>query len=287
MVSNMNVFKEYHPLVIAVYALFVTVLLVICNHPLGVIINFGFSFAYMYAVNKAKPLLALTVILILAIEYPLNNHQGITILSYLPDGNPVTVESVVYGLVRAIWISTAVCWFLFFSSIMTTDKLMCIFGKLYPSFSMFLSMTSRFVPVFITQTKNVIRARRGMGQDICKGNIFTRFKIMLSVFSVMTSWSIENSINISDSMKSRGYGTGHRTAFSPYKFHTRDIYLLTAIIILGMYNIVFFYTGSIGCSYFPSICFNDANVWFFTGYFALCMLPLVVEFFATRKIIVV
>ena len=69
MVSNMNVFKEYHPLVIAVYALFVTALLVICNHPLGVIINFCFSFAYMYAVNKAKPLLTLTVILILAIVW--------------------------------------------------------------------------------------------------------------------------------------------------------------------------------------------------------------------------
>jgi energy-coupling factor transport system permease protein len=32
---------------------------------------------------------------------PLFNHAGVTLLFYLPGGNPVTLESMVYGLAAA------------------------------------------------------------------------------------------------------------------------------------------------------------------------------------------
>lgn len=145
----MNVFKEYHPIVNLIYFVFVMLFSIFYIHPLCVGINLMCSSFYLYVIRKVKGVFLIPLIAILAITYPLHNHEGITILAYFPDGNPLTKESVVYGLVRAISISNLICWFIFFTTVMTTDKLMYIFGRLCPPVSLVFSMILRFVPRFL------------------------------------------------------------------------------------------------------------------------------------------
>ena len=40
---------------------------------------------------------ALPVLLLAALVNPAFNHAGVTILIYLPSGNPLTLESILYG----------------------------------------------------------------------------------------------------------------------------------------------------------------------------------------------
>ena len=48
---------------------------------------------------------------------------------------------------------------------------------------------------------------------------------------------LENAIDTSDSMKSRGYGLTGRTAYSNSVFDKRDV---TALILFGGYDYIFF-----------------------------------------------
>ena len=69
-------------------------------------------------------------------------------LFYLKDGNPVTLESILYGVGSGIMLACVVSWFSVFHAVMTSDKFMYLFGKVIPAFSLLLSMCLRFVPRF-------------------------------------------------------------------------------------------------------------------------------------------
>ena len=91
------------------------------------------------------------------------NHQGATILAYLPSGNPLTLESIAYGFAAAAMLAAVVLWFSCWNTVMTSDKLMHLFGRVVPALSLLLSMTLRFVPRFQAKLREVTAARRGMG----------------------------------------------------------------------------------------------------------------------------
>ena len=74
------------------------------------------------------------------------NHEGITVLYYLPDGNPLTFESVVYGFASSVMLINVIVWFSCYSSVMTSDKFIYLFGKIIPSLSLIFSMTLSFIP---------------------------------------------------------------------------------------------------------------------------------------------
>lgn len=52
------------------------------------------------------------------------------------------------------------------------------------------------------------------------------------MLSILVTWALENAIETSDSMRSRGYGLKGRTAFSIYKFTKKDKGLLAVMAAL-------------------------------------------------------
>lgn len=89
---------------------------------------------------------------------------------------------------------------------MTSDKFIYLFGRIIPSLSLILSMTFRFVPKFKEQVQEVSNAQKSMGRDSSEGSVFARVKNSIRILSAVITWSLENAIDTSDSMKSRGYG---------------------------------------------------------------------------------
>lgn len=276
----MNVFKTYHPIVNFIYFVFIITFSVICTHPLCVAISLICSFAYSVLLNGKYLRYLMPLILIIAVIYPLISHGGITILTYLPDGNPLTRESLIYGLILSVITANTVCWFLCSTKVMTTDKLLCIFAGISPHVSLFLSMLLRFIPRFTAQTKKVIKAKRGISNE----NIIKKTKDCLSVFSIMITWSAENTINISDSMKSRGFGITKRTHFSIYSFNKRDIYALICILLSVSYILYGTVTKKMYCRYFPSTDFPMYGISFFAVYLLLCTIPIAIELYYNIKL---
>lgn len=280
----------YHPLVNFSYFAFVIGLACTQMHPLMLCSSFACSFLYTCILDGKKALHSLAFLLpamiLTAIINPLFNHEGMTILGYLPDGNPLTLESIIYGLCAAASLVSVLCFFICFSSVMTSDKFMYLFGKIIPSLSLILSMTLRFVPLFSERLKKTAEVQKCIGKGLDENGVFKKIKNALQILSITVTWALENAIDTADSMRARGYGTGKRTSFSNYRLEKRDIAVLLYILLLGIYVIVGNISGQTDFSFFPVIKSTPITMYsisVFIIYFLLCMTPVIIELWEMRK----
>ena len=288
---NMSEFKAYHPIVNFVYFVFVIGFSCFFMHPVCLCISLasGFTYSVMLKGKKAiktNLIYMLPMLLMMALINPAFNHEGVTIIEYLPSGNPLTLESIIYGLCAATMIVSVICHFSCYNEIMTSDKFIYLFGKIIPAMSLVISMTLRFVPKFSAQLKVVTNAQRCMGRDVSNGSIIKRAKNGLNILSIMTTWSLENAIETADSMKSRGYGIPGRTAFSIFTFDKRDKKALVCILLLGIYTFVGNLMGEIDFRFFPSMKTAEVSVFgisVFAAYFLLCICPIIIEIWEVKK----
>lgn len=223
---------------------------------------------------------ALPVMLMTAVINPAFNHRGSIILCYLSTGNPLTLESILYGIAAAMMLVSVLLWFGCYTAVMTSDKFVYLFGRIIPALSLVLSMTLRFVPKFKEQLALVKEAQAGMGRDSANGSLWKRFRSAVTCFSIMVTWSLENAIETADSMKSRGYGLKGRTAFSIYTLTDWDKAALFWLGFCGIYLLSGSLSGGLFWRYFPNIrgvLTEPLTLSFQIIYFALCITPLVLD----------
>ncbi|MBQ9097599.1 MAG: energy-coupling factor transporter transmembrane protein EcfT [Clostridia bacterium] len=286
-----NEFKTYHPIVNLVYFIFAIGFSCFFMHPvcLGISLLSGFIYSVILKGKKqvkTNLIYMLPMLLMMALINPAFNHEGVTILMYFPNGNPLTLESIVYGLCAAAMIISVICHFSCYNEIMTSDKIVYLFGKIFPAMSLIITMTFRFVPKFVSQLKVVLNAQRCMGRDISSGSIIKRARNGLNILGVMTTWALENAIETADSMKSRGYGMPGRTAFSIFTFDKRDKTALICILLLGIYTLVGNLMGGMYFRYFPSMKAADISpfgISLFVSYLLLMVYPIIIEIWEVRK----
>lgn len=287
----MNEFKNFHPSISFLYFVAVIASGMFFLHPVCLCISLFSSFLCVILVSDKKTikrqcLFLLPMMMVTALFNPLFNHQGVTILAYLPGGNPLTLESVIYGIVAAMMLITVINWFSCYNKIMTSDKFIYLFGKMIPSLSLIFSMTLRFVPSFITQFKLVTNAQKGLGNDIARGSLSKRMKRILTLFSIMITWSLENAAETADSMKSRGYGLSGRSSFSIYTFDSRDKRALLYLLGLLGYVLIGAALGQTRFYYFPAMDTFTATPYrisIFIAYFLLCSMPVWLELMQIHK----
>ena len=284
-------FSKYHPLVNFLYFTLVIGFSMALNHPLAQGISLVCAAAYAVQAEGKKAVLftlkwCLPIMLLTAFMNPAFSHEGITILLYFPTGNPLTLESILYGLSAGVMIATVMLWFLNFNRVITSDKFIYLFGRIIPAMSLVLSMTLRFIPKFKAQMDSVVDAQRSIGRDISEGSLWHRTKIAITMLSIMVTWALENAIETADSMKSRGYGLKGRTAFSIYRFDDRDKMALIYLSFCGFHLLSGVIVSAFGFRYFPSIRYIDLNaitLSFQFVYLILCLMPVVLNWAEERK----
>lgn len=281
----MDAFSGYHPLVNFLYFLIVIGCTMFYMHPVFLGLSIVGSLLYAAYRRGAKALRGfllrmLPCCLLMAAVNPLFNHEGATMLFYLKNGNPMTLESIVYGLASGAMLAGVVCWFSVFNEVMTSDKLMYLFGKAVPAFSLMLSMALRFVPRFTEQIKRVVRAQQCIGRNVTSGRVWEQAGHGMRILSITTTWALENSVETADSMKSRAYGLRGRTNFTLFRFDRRDK-MLTAFL-LGVSALLLYLSGSrqVRILYFPVFVMNRATpaaLMAYLLYGLLCVLPAVLN----------
>lgn len=280
-----DAFSSFHPLVNFIYFLAVLLFSMFFMHPVCLVVSV--LCAAVYAVYlKGKSMIGfsvkfmLPVVILAALINVLFNHQGVTILGYLPSGNPFTLESLVYSFAASFMLVSVIEWFTCYNRVMTTDKFVYLFGRIIPALSLVLSMTLRFVPKFNLRFKLTKSAQRCIGRDTQTGRKITRLKNGIKIFSIMITWSLENSIETADSMKSRGYGLPGRTAFSIYRFEKRDIIALGTVVLMSAYLITGKALGFMHWTYYPRISemgLSAYDISLYIVYIALCLLPMIIN----------
>jgi len=283
--SRETPFGRYHPAVSFLYFLLVMLYSVLLLHPICLGISFLSAFAYSLRLNGRKAwrfnlLFLLPMLLVCALMNPAFNHEGATILFYLPNDNPVTAESIYYGLASATMLATAVCWFSCFNAVMSSDKFIYLFGRLIPGLSLVLSMALRMIPRFKEQAGVIANAQRCLGRDISTGKAFQRMKQGFRIFSMLLTWALENAIETADSMRSRGYGLRGRTAFALYRWERRDKLAMAAVLFCGISVLIGRLCGGLYYRYFPSFRLGEmgfCDLSLLLIFALLCTLPLWIE----------
>ena len=165
----MSEFKRFHPIVNLLYFVSVIGFSCVFLHPLCLVISLSGALTYLILLKGIKSamktlLFVLFCFISTAIINPLFSHEGMTILCYFESGNPLTLESIIYGLCAGTMLSSVMCHFFCFNEVMTSDKFIYLFGRIIPSLSLVLSMTFRFVPRFLSQLKVIVNAEKCLGR---------------------------------------------------------------------------------------------------------------------------
>ncbi len=276
-----DTFSTYHPIINFLFFSQVLIFSMFFMHPVLQCISFFGALTYAFFLRGKKTLnfslkYMLPILVATALINPAFNHEGMTILTYLPNGNPLTLESIVYGISAAVMLMTIMVWFSCYNVVMTSDKFIYLFGRIIPSLSLILSMVLRFVPRFLTQLQWITRGQRALGKDVSYGNIIQRIKQGIKILSIMVTWALENAIETADSMKSRGYGLPGRSAFSIYLFDRRDQYALVFLIVCGIYMTMGIVFKGTYWRYFPTIQGVQVEahaISLYVTYFCLCIAP--------------
>ena len=281
-----DAFSSLHPVVNFLYFALVLLFSMFLLHPASLAVSLICAASYNgYLSGKRGTLKQLRFLLpmafLAAVLNPAFNHQGATILTYLPSGNPLTLESILYGFAAAGMLLSVVLWFSCYTAVMTSDKFVYLFGRVIPALSLLLSMTLRFVPKFRAQLRTVMEAQKGAGRSAENGTVFQRIRNAVTILSVLLTWALENAIETADSMKSRGYGLPGRSAFSVYRFDRRDRTVLSWLGTVGGSLIFGWVFGAPDFSYYPLVrgaAVSPISVGFQLLYLALCLTPLILDF---------
>ena len=281
-----NSFKSFHPIVNFYYFVVVIFFSMFFMHPIFLCISLISSFIYSVTLKGKKAVkfnitYMLPLLIITALINPVFNHEGVTILFYIKGGNPITLESIIYGIAAAMMFISIILWFSCYNEIMTSDKFIYLWGRIIPGISLIISMVLRFVPKYKAQIKNISNGQKCIGRDISNGNIITRARNGIKILSIMTTWALENAIETADSMKSRGYGLKGRTSFSIFRFDRRDKITFYTMIILTAAILIGAWIGENSIKFFPSIKIipiSGFSILVYISYFLLCISPVILDF---------
>lgn len=196
---------------------------------------------------------ALPLMLLVAVLNPLFVHTGFVILAYLPDGNPLTMEAVVYGCASGAMLAAVLGWFYCLNEMTDSDRMLYLFGRAAPALSMLLSMTLRLIPRMRRQLGRIAEAQRGVGADIHIGSVAVRARHGMRMLSILITWALENAVETADSMKARGYGLRGRSFYAVFRFEKRDACLLGVIAAEAAAVAAGLASGALRFQYYPYI----------------------------------
>lgn len=143
-------FEACHPAVNFIFFASVLWGAVSFQHPVFLTISWLCAFAYSVRRAGRKAvifnLFLLPLIVIFALYYSTYHHFGVTVLRKNFIGNSMTLESLVYGLVIGVRFSAVCMWLEALFSVVSSDKIIYLFGRISPRLSLFATILLRFLP---------------------------------------------------------------------------------------------------------------------------------------------
>ena len=281
-----NFFEKFHPSAIFIYFFVIISFTMFFMHPVYLVISMISAILYRVYLDKKISLYYFLAFILISLVNPLFSHEGATILFYLKNGNPITLESIVYGIYSGLMFVSVMIWFGNYNKIMSSDKFMYIFGKILPKLSMVFSMTLRFIPNFQDKLRKIYISQKCLNNNFQDSNLIQKAKHGMKILSILTTWVLESSIETADSMKSRGYGLKKRTSFSNYFVANRDKIAIFVFVLSMSAILLAKINGIVYSAVFPVVIYSKTDyisMICYVLYAILCSYPLIVEIFYKFK----
>ena len=183
-------FRSSHPAVQILFFFSVLVFGMLFFHPVFLAIAFSFAFLNSLLLRGGQALrmffaLLLPTWALVALVNTAFNHYGVTTLFTLSNGNRVTLEALLHGAAVGCMAVTAILWFSCFNAVVTSDRFLHVFGRRLPTAALLVSMTLRFIPLFIRRARQIRMSQRGIGRS------GTALQNAVRTLDVLTAWSLD------------------------------------------------------------------------------------------------
>lgn len=273
----MNVLSDVNPIAAFLWMIVAAGIAMFCLNPvlLGISLLGAALFYFVRnrdaALREQLPYIALFCAS--ALINPLFSHNGASVILVI-NHNPITLEAFYYGMALGGTILAVLYWFRSFQQIMTSDKLLYVFGSAFPKLTLMLSISLRYIPLLRDQSRRIRDAQKAMGL-FKDETIVDRLRGEMRIFSVLVTWALENGIITADSMTARGYGLGRRTRFALFRFQLRDGLLCALCLLLSGCTIWAMLRGALSCAFYPRFAFAEWSALSALGYFSYGMLALI------------
>ncbi|MGN0242955.1 MAG: ATP-binding cassette domain-containing protein [Lachnospiraceae bacterium] len=229
--------EQLHPITQMWFYMLVFGIVLCTRHPLFLILEITLAAVYYVQKKESKRLriylyLVLPMLFYAILIQPLFHHRGATQLLLL-FGQPVTLEVLLYGLTMAAFVLAAAVWFGQLGMVLTSDRITYLFGRIHPKLALFFSMTLRFVPQMKERYHQIHQGQLALGKNPAKEGVSERIRQMMQELSVLLTWSLEESIDLSDAMEARGYGLPHRSHYHRFVLKKIDFLFLVIADVLA------------------------------------------------------
>ena len=276
----MNEIDKTNPLIIAIDFFTVIFIAMFAGNPILSFIAFCGAECYLiFCRNKPKfDVFLLLLFLVTALINPLISHNGVTIMFVMND-QPITFEALIYGMSVGLSIIATMCWFKVAFDVFSCDKINYILGAFSPKTALLMSMTFRFLPLYLIKSKEIDEAQKAFG-IYTKDNLIDTILAKIRIFSTMVTWSLENGIVTADSMAARGFGVGRRTNYSDYHIRKKDAFIAIAILSLSTITIFAIINDCFSFVIYPEIIIHKISKLAVIGYISyslLAFLPVIIE----------
>lgn len=231
----MDKFSNFNPKVCFLFFVFAVLLILLNFNPifLGVSLFAGVIYNAMLQGKKTFKTFftfLLPFTLLIGLFNMVFTSYGVDILFSISNKN-FTAEGLAYGLCQGVMFSSVIVWLSSYSYVMSSDKFMSVFSKLAPNLTLVLTMTLSFIPRLRKNAQEINDARLNVNTNQSK------FKKSLDNFSSLVSMTLEESIEVSDTMRARNFNSS-RKPYSKYRFNLDDGVILILVLILSVVCIV-------------------------------------------------
>jgi energy-coupling factor transport system permease protein len=206
-------------------------------------------------------------------------------------GNPVTFESVVFGLKSSLSLITILVMFSAFNIIINPEKFIYLFSRVAEQTSFVVMLGLRFIPTLKRRMSEIsdIAKVSGLNNPVKKQSIFKIIKLKINesmnIIMTLITWSLEDAVITAQSMRSRGYGVNiksqnGRTFYFIYKFTKRDLLFILFNATSFVLFLFTFIKYEVDFKIYPTFSSLNFNYLFFINLICLTFqvaLPILIE----------
>ena len=270
----MDRFSKFNPKVTFLFFILAVVLTLVFFHPVYLLASLAAGLIYKIKLEGKKAIayffkFILPLLVFVSLFNMLFTHYGVTVLFTAFDMH-FTLESLFYGFCQGMLFAAMIIWFSCYSRVVTSECFLAVFGRIAPNLSLIFSMVLSFIPRLKKNAEEINDARMLIDEE--------KSKLRRSVknFSALLSMTLEESIEVSDSMKARGFGKD-RTAYSKYSFSLNDGICIGFMIIIFILLCVMKALGKAVFIFEPVISMDGFSYLTIVFYGAILFLPIIID----------
>lgn len=270
----MDGFTKLNPKTTFLFFVFIIVLTLVLFHPVYLVLSLVSSLTYKIKLKGKAALKSffkfnIPLIVFVALFNMLFTHYGETLFFTVLDMR-FTFESLFYGFCQGMLFSSVMMWFDCYCTVITSERFLAVFGKIAPNLALLFSMVLTFIPRLKRNAAQINDARQLIKNS---GN---RLKKSADNFSALITMTLEESIEVSDSMRARGF-TQDRSAYSKYRFALKDIIIMAVSVLLTVFIIIMKAAGKIDFVFEPEIYMKGLSFIAVLAYAAISFFPLLID----------